>query len=529
MKTPDIPKNEEERLKDLLRLEVLDTNSEQHFDELTKLASEICETKISLISLIDSDRQWFKSKVGLDASETPRNISWCGHAILKDEIFEIPDAELDDRFRDNPLYTGQPHVRFYAGAPLKTSHGYNIGTLCVIDSSPKKLTTWQKESLQILARQVVLLLEARLREKKLELINEKLDVIVKNIPLNLVTYNFDGEINWVNNQWQKDFDFSAHDLISKKIFQALPNENNYNFLSPNKAWNRLELKNKSGENVFTNWISIPVNTHHFLGIGKNVTQQVKSDIETKQLEKNLEDQKRISQHQAKLASLGQLAAGVGHEINNPLAIIKGFLHALDGELTAHQPADSKSFYLLKKIEHATDRIVNIVKGLKSFSRADQSELEYFSFHETLSITLQLVSDIYQKEGFNFKLEDHTSEPLIVFGNKGRMEQVFLNLINNAKDAMEDSQDKNIQLILKEDSGKAFFSIRDSGKGIPDEIKDKIFDPFFTTKEVNKGTGIGLSIVASIIKDMDGEIKFESKLGHGTTFIVELPIAKMMKA
>jgi two-component system NtrC family sensor kinase len=110
-----------------------------------------------------------------------------------------------------------------------------------------------------------------------------------------------------------------------------------------------------------------------------------------------------------------------------------------------------------------------------------------------------------------------------------MEQVFLNLINNAKDAMEDSQDKNIQLILKEDSGKAFFSIRDSGKGIPDEIKDKIFDPFFTTKEVNKGTGIGLSIVASIIKDMDGEIKFESKLGHGTTFIVELPIAKMMKA
>jgi two-component system, NtrC family, sensor kinase len=529
MKAPDIPKNEEDRLKDLLRLEVLDTNSEQHFDELTKLASEICGTKISLISLIDSDRQWFKSKVGLDASETPRNISWCGHAILKDEIFEIPDAELDDRFRDNPLYTGQPHVRFYAGAPLKTSHGFNIGTLCVIDSEPKKLTHWQKESLQVLARQVVLLLEARLREKKLELINEKLDVIVKNIPLNLVTYNFDGEINWVNDQWSKDFDFSPDELISKKISQVLPNENNYNFLSPIKNWSRLKLKSKSGENVFTNWISIPVNTHHFLGIGKNITQQVISDIETKKLEKDLEDQKRISQHQAKLASLGQLAAGVGHEINNPLAIIKGFLHALDGELSTHQPAESKAFYLLKKIEHATDRIVNIVKGLKSFSRADQSELEYFSLNESLSITLQLISDIYKKEGINFKLEDQTTDSLIIFGNKGRMEQVFLNLINNAKDAMEDSQNKHIQLILKQDSGKAFFSITDSGKGIPDEIKDKIFDPFFTTKDVNKGTGIGLSIVASIIKDMDGEIKFESKLGHGTTFTIEIPMSNMMKA
>jgi C4-dicarboxylate-specific signal transduction histidine kinase len=524
MKKPGIPQNEHDRLEDLIRLEILDTESEPFFDDLTKLASEICGTKISLISLIDSNRQWFKSKIGLEASETPREISWCGHAILADGIFEIPDAELDERFKDNPLYTGEPHVRFYAGAPLKTSSGYNIGTLCVIDSQPKNLNDWQRSALKKLANQVVLLLEARLREKKLKIANEKLDVIVKNIPLNLVIYDKEGEISWVNEQWQKDLNYSDIDLLKKDIAQFITTNKSYSFLSSNYRWERLKIKNKSLQDIFVNWINVPLNSSHFLGIAKNIHQQVMSEIETQELEKSLEEQKMISQHQAKLASLGQLAAGVGHEINNPLAIIKGFLHALEIELNINQNPDSKPAYLINKINHATDRIVNIVKGLKSFSRANTSDLANFSLNDALSNTIQLISEIYKKEGVTLKFQDSSTAPLFIYGSKGRMEQVFLNLIHNAKDAMEDSPEKVIEMELKQVSNKAVFSIHDQGKGIPDEIKDKIFDPFFTTKDVNKGTGIGLSIVASIIKEMDGIIKFETSPGKGTTFYIEILVA-----
>lgn len=159
MKAP-IPENETDRVKTLRELEILDTEAEESFDDLTRLAIHICKTPFALITLIDSDRQWFKSKTKLTASETSRDISFCAHAILQPGPFLVPDALDDERFRNNPLVISEPKIRFYAAAPL-TTKGFNLGTICVMDRVPRTLSFSQIGALKTLSDQVINLIKLR--------------------------------------------------------------------------------------------------------------------------------------------------------------------------------------------------------------------------------------------------------------------------------------------------------------------------------------------------------------------------------
>lgn len=154
MLKPARPENEVRRLQVLNALQLLDTGPDDRFDRLTRIARRLFDVPIALVSLVDFDRQWFKSCIGLDATETPRDISFCGHAILGDEIFVIPDALADRRFRDNPLVTDAPHIRFYAGCPLKVSLNAKVGTLCIIDTRPRAFTPDDAGALRDLAAMV---------------------------------------------------------------------------------------------------------------------------------------------------------------------------------------------------------------------------------------------------------------------------------------------------------------------------------------------------------------------------------------
>jgi signal transduction histidine kinase len=197
MQTPALHPRESERLEALETLDILDTMPERDFDEITFLASQICDTPVALISLVAEKKQWFKSKRGLSESETPRDISFCGHAILEDGVMIVEDATRDERFHDNPLATGDPRIRFYAGAPLLSPQGLPIGTVCVIDTQSRTggLSLRQTQALRALSNQVTRLLELRLQIKKLKESEGRLTEASRLSALGLMAGGIAHEIN----------------------------------------------------------------------------------------------------------------------------------------------------------------------------------------------------------------------------------------------------------------------------------------------------------------------------------------------
>jgi two-component sensor histidine kinase/PAS domain-containing protein len=208
--------DEQERQRELASFQILDTPPEIEFDDFTHLATQICDTPIALISLLDPDRQWFKSRVGVEVSETPRSMAFCNYALACDDVFEVPDAQLDPRFQNNPLVLADPFIRFYAGAPLKTSSGNAIGTLCVIDRVPRVLTHEQQAALRMLSREVVTRLELRRANSMLKLQVAFQEAILTSAGAGIITTTSNGIITHFNPQAERMLGFSAVEMIGRE-------------------------------------------------------------------------------------------------------------------------------------------------------------------------------------------------------------------------------------------------------------------------------------------------------------------------
>ncbi len=343
------PINENERLKALKSYHILDTENEKDFDRFTELASLICEVPISLISLIDEKRQWFKSRVGLDVSETPREMAFCQHAIMETHIFEIEDATKDNRFKNNPLVTQDPLIKFYAGQPLIDPQGFALGTLCVIDRTAKVLTEKQKKALQLLAEEVVSLIVERRQKEEIKYY-EKLFQISNDM---VCIAGTDGYLKKINQAFTTILGWDENILLTTPFFDFIHPSDVENTkqemykLSVGEKTTNFVQKFKTANNTYKHlqWVCTPEpNTNNIFAIARDVSEEKIKEEQLKISETNFKSFFNNSQGLMCTHNL----EGKFLSVNHAGAKLLGYTHNQIINLTLFDLIPKKHHNILKK-------------------------------------------------------------------------------------------------------------------------------------------------------------------------------------
>ena len=519
MNKPAFPPDEIERLYALHALKVLDTPPEERFDRLVRLAHTVFDVPIALISLVDTDRQWFKSCIGLSATETGRDISFCSHAILSKDVFCVPNALKDARFADNPLVTGPPDIRFYAGAPLTINGTYRIGTLCIIDRKPREFPPEQQALLRDLADIVEQQLELQFLydvEKNFTVEKTRHQILFESIVDGIVIFDERGVINDVNPAAQRLFGYSKLEVIGKPISLLMTDASatlykdyllhHQTSNTANNANSEMQGKRKNGTVFFMELVTSPMHLDDRLMF----TAIIRDTSERKAMEQ----------------MKNEFVSTVSHELRTPLTSIHGALGLLLGKVADTIPPKMKM--LLDTAYRNSERLSLLINDILDLEKIESGKLD-FEFHlvDIVKLTQQAIT---ANEGYadkhHVKLQLLASpDNALVFGDDHRLLQVFANLMSNAIKYSPTDGTVEIRIQLQDKYWR--IGVRDHGRGIPQSFKTQIFQRFAQadssdTREKG-GTGLGLSISKAIVERHQGVIGYESEEGQGTEFYFTLPM------
>ena len=527
-----LPLNEAERIAALDRYEILDTLPETEYDDLTSLASQICGAPISLVSLVASERQWFKSHHGVDLDESPRAVSFCAHAIHGETLFEVSDASLDERFFDNELVTGEHHLRFYAGAPLITPDGMKLGTLCVIDRQPRKLNDAQRYALGALARQVVTLLELRRSVAQLEQRNRELHEsredfrsFMNNSPVVAFCKDARGRMIYANKSWEENFGLSFEKVRGLTDFELLPldvatiiRENDLLVIRENRATQTIEIV-PSPTNPQCEWLvfKFPIGQGSELRLGG-----VALDLTELRRAEKLKD---------------EFIAVVSHELRTPLTALRGSLGLLDNQVAGALPPSASEMVklALKNAERLSLLINDLLDMEKIESGAMRFEMGDIDLEKMLHDAIELNAAYAVPLGVRLKLEPLPPElrGARVRGDFNRLMQVLSNLLSNG--AKFTRLPGGVQLrarLVEAPDGEPRVRIEvcDEGAGVPAAFVPRLFERFAQADASNTrrkgGTGLGLAISRAIIEKHGTRIGYQPPGENrvGATFFFELRLA-----
>ena len=499
MPRPPTPENEQARLEALRRYGILDTPPEEPFDRLTRLASSMLGTPVALISLTDDTRQWFKSARGLEITSTPRDLAFCEHAIQSDDVFVVADATCDERFADNPLVAGSPGIRFYAAAPLTTSDGHRLGTLCVIDHEerPAGLTPFQQQQLRDLAALVVDQLELRrstaelkTRLEELEKSEQRYRLLFRNNPQPMWVYDSETlAFLDVNAASETMYGYSRDDFLASTILDIRPKEDADHVrelaqrapqgMVRTGPWRHLR---KDGSVLFAR-----ISSHPTMFEGRRARLVLANDVSA---EKHLEEQLVQSQ---KMEAIGQLAGGIAHDFNNLLTVINGYAQLLISRLHEADPLRVDAGHILQ----AGDRAAVLTQQLLAFSRRQVLQPRPLDVAVVIENLQPMLRRLLRDD-----IEVRTSLPASlppVMVDPGQLEQVLLNLAINGADAMPGGGTLSMeasQAFIDDQAGErhdlasgayVIVSVSDSGVGMDEDTRTRIFEPFFTTKPKGRGS------------------------------------------
>ncbi|MDT7543256.1 MAG: hypothetical protein QOE33_3160 [Acidobacteriota bacterium] len=546
-----IPHDEEARLAALRDCEILDTEPEETYDDIARLAAHICETPVALVSLVDERRQWFKARVGLDATETPREMSFCAHAITQQsDTFVVCDAMLDARFADNPLVRRDPHIRFYAGATLVTSDGHALGTLCVIDSVPRTLKAEQRKALEVLAHHAATLLELRTKSRSLAEAHRRLSreivertrveqaheetraaaeateqhfrFLAESIPQQVWTAQPDGVIDYVNRRTLDYFGTTAENILGDGWYTVVHPDDF------NDALERWRHSLATGENYDVEFRLRAADGGYRWHLGRGLPLRDPSGLVAKWFGTNtdIDDQKRLYRMAQEANRLkDEFLAIVSHELRTPLTSIMGWAELLQlGMLD-----DAAKRHAVEVIESSARSQAQLINDLLDISRIITGKLRLNVQPVDLRTVVEASMDVVRPaaEARSIRLAArYDPRAAMVAGDPDRLQQVVWNLLSNAVKFTPEGGLVEVRLARRE--GQSELCVHDTGDGIDPTLLPYVFDRFrqgesHMTRE-HGGLGLGLAIVRHLVELHGGTARAESDgEGLGATFRIRLPI------
>lgn len=521
----------------------------------TKLAATICDTPVAAISLLDESRSWLKSKIGIEDQEVPIQNTVCQFTIVQDDILVIENAAESDLVSNNPYISSENGIRFYAGVPLKSKNGFNIGTICVVDYDSKKLTQNQLDSLELIAKEVMKLLERRKTKSSLE--SELADTVTKKInrsdqKLSQLVNKYDllyntvsnssiiieldsaGKVLKVNKIFEKITGYKMSNLKGKhySIFLEQDNKEQLKLLKKEMVNDtvksvRVKIIGKKGRNI---WLQATFNSvkdkngkiSHIITVAQDISKGVKS--EQNLIEANLVADKLNSQKD-------HFIANMSHEIRTPINAVLGFTELL----IQLEKEETKEGYL-QSVKNAGDKLLFIVNDILDLSKIEsgsfQVEQKPFNLEETIKNVFSLLDLKAKGKKIEFIYNIDHEVPLKIVGDKNQLSQILLNLLGNALKFTENgfvklkiSYTKSAnQNVTKKAHIK--FSVSDSGIGIAKDKTKMIFNRFSQEEDDTSanygGTGLGLNISKLLVEKQGGAITVISEKGKGSEFIFTIP-------